>query len=446
MSADGEFNLVVKGKQFHLVGIAGVGMSALAQALVDAGAVVSGSDRLFDNGDPCESVQALLRQGVKVYSQNGAALCGDESGLVVSTAIEPDNPEVIRAAEFMIPRFHRSEMIAALTAGREMIAVSGTSGKTTVTAILGHILACAGYDPTVINGAPVIDWISDSRCGSVRKGVSSLWVVEADESDRSLLNLNPTHAIITNASSDHFSLKDTKALFSTFREGINGHVIDGASDDWEAPECSITERGCSFSRHGVVFELPMPGIHNAMNAAQAIDMCVAMGIDPTSLVSGIASFGGVSRRLERVGQCGNAVVYDDMAHNPSKLRAAWSTLSAIHPSIVGVWRPHGFRPLRSMFSELAEMFSEVVRHVDKLFILPVYDAGGTADRSVSSDQLIDALRKRGTEVEQVDSMALVERRFSELSYSFSAIVTLGARDPELPRLAKRLALKSNGPV
>lgn len=430
--------LCFAGRRFHLSGIAGVGMSALAQALLDADARVSGSDRLYDHGDCCEVLGPLLKQGVAMRPQDGSGVDADCAALVVSTAIEGDNPEVAAATARGVETKHRAAVLADLTQGHDLIAVTGTCGKTSVTAMLGHLLACCGFDPTVVNGAPVVGWGSDQRLGSVRKGHSGLMVLEADESDRSLLNFNPHHAIVTNASADHFSLEETRDLFRRFKKRVSGGVIAG-DDDWHAPSVNDVRGYPSFSFKGKRFQLKIPGDHNALNAAQAVEMAHTLGANIDQLADALARFEGVSRRMEKV-SAPNArtAVYDDMAHNPEKLRAAWLTLTRRYSRVAGVWRPHGYGPLKSMLPELAKMFAEVVRADDLLLLLPVYDAGGSADRCIATEELLTAILERGGHAGLVSDIDEAESRMRTVSERYDALVTLGARDPDLPRLARRL--------
>jgi UDP-N-acetylmuramate--alanine ligase len=425
----------------HVSGVGGVGMSALAQALVDEGSAVTGSDRLFDHGDLTDTLTCLVRQNVTLYPQDGSGLTERTSRLVVSTAIEADNPEMIRARSLGIPVIHRAEELARMTSGRRLIAVTGTCGKSTVTALLGCLLEGAGFDPFVVNGAAVTGWSAGgTRIGSVRKG--GIWaVIEADESDKSLMVFKPEHAVITNASADHFGLGETLSLFASFRARVPGVVIDGQRDS-EGPD-AIRLEGWSgaFSFEGVAYRVPMPGIHNVWNAWHAVRMARALGAAPDRLVAALRSFEGVERRLQRIGRCGEATVVDDYAHNPEKLAAAWTTLASAFPAgVCGVWRPHGYAPLRKMMDGLVTVFSRVCRSSDTLMLLPVYDAGGTADRSFGSEVLASHLREKGVKVLTVLSLESAEASMREMaSRGAGALVTFGARDPGLPRLARRLA-------
>ena len=425
----------------HVSGIGGVGMSALAQALLDQGVTVTGSDRLLDTGDMTEPLACLAAQGVKLYPQDGSGITPQTERLVVSSAIEADNPEVVQAKKLGKPVVHRAAELARLTAGRKLIAVSGTCGKSTVTAMLGCLLEGAGFDPFVVNGAAVTGWdAGGTRIGSVRKGSGDWAVVEADESDKSLMVFNPEHAIITNASADHFGIDETRVLFESFRARVPGVLIDGRHESGRPVGMRLEGWNGFFTLEGEEYLVPMPGAHNIHNAWHAVRMALALGAAPEKLVAALLDFGGVERRLQRVGECGGAAVIDDYAHNPEKLAAAWTTLSAAFPAgVCAVWRPHGYAPLRKMLEGLVTVFARVCRPVDTLLLLPVYDAGGTADRSLGSDILASQLGEKGVTVMTVQTLEEAEARMRAKAFPGGALVTFGARDPGLPRLAARLA-------
>jgi len=425
----------------HVSGLGGVGMSAVAQALLDLGASVSGSDRLLDSGDMTDTLGCLARQGVRLYPQDGSGITSETVRLVVSSAIEADNPEMERAQAQGVPVVHRAAELARLTEGHRLIAVTGTCGKSSVTAMLGCLLEGAGFDPLVVNGAAVAGWgAGGKRIGSVRKGRGTWAVVEADESDKSLMVFRPEHAIITNASADHFGLGETQSLFSAFRARVPGVVIDGQQESGGPEGMRLEGWSGFFTFEGVAYEIPLPGEHNVFNAWHAVRMARALGAEPERLAAALRAFGGVERRLQRVGLCRGAAVVDDYAHNPEKLAAAWTTLATVFPAgVCAVWRPHGYAPLRKMLDGLVTVFARVCRSVDTLFLLPVYDAGGTADRSITSDILASLLREKGVTVIVIQTLEEAEAQMCAKAAPGGALVTFGARDPGLPRLARRLA-------
>ncbi len=423
-------------KALHMVGIGGVGMSALAQVAIDAGLSVSGSDRLMDWGDETPILRGLQRQGVRLYPQDGSGVHAGLSRLVISTAIESDNPDLLAARRLGLSVVHRATELASHLESRRVLAVTGTCGKSTVTAILGWLLAEAGLDPLVVNGAAIVGWDRIDRMGSVRKGDGPWAVIEADESDRSLLAFSPEHAVITNLSADHFNLQETRALFDRFRARVRGEVVEGepaADDILESPH-----GGSRFRFEQQEFSVPLAGHHNLVNAWQAVRMARRTGLDAETLRRHLATFPGVERRLQRVGACGPSPVYDDYAHNPVKLSAVWNTLATGSERLVCVWRPHGYGPLRAMLDDLAEAFTRAMRPSDRLLLLPVYDAGGTARRTIQSETLRDKLRAAGRHVECLPDADAAERVLRAAAAPGTVLLVCGARDPGLPRLAHRL--------
>ena len=412
----------------HLVGIGGVGMSALAQALLDAGGTVTGADRaLGGSGARPGVLAALARAGVRLFPDDGSGIGPDTARVIVSTAVEETNRDLQCARARDIPVVHRAAALAELLAPRRLVAVAGTCGKSTVTAILGHLLAESGFDPVVVNGAQVVGWdAGGTRVGSTRKGTGAYAVAEVDESDKSLVAFKPFAAVVTNASADHYSKAEMDAVFDAFVRGVPGPVIDGRRTPMVPSAAART--------------IPLPGEHNAVNAECALRMAAALGADPARLAAAIRTFPGVERRLQRVGTCGGAVVYDDYAHNPEKLHAMLATLQAAYPKGVAVvWRPHGYAPLQKMLEALAAMFRATLRPCDELLVLPVYDAGGTTDRSLNSDALV--ARLNASPVRVVEGFEDAETHLRTHAPAFGALVVAGARDPGLPVLARRLAGK-----
>jgi UDP-N-acetylmuramate--alanine ligase len=391
---------------FHLIGVGGVGMSALATLLFRLGHRVSGADRTLESAN----VRFLSSLGVKVFPDDGSGVDASVDEVVVSTAIEPSNPGLARARELGIKVTHRAAALAAALSSRKLVAVAGTCGKSTVTAMLGHILSECGRDPLCVNGANVPGWE-----GAVRFGAGEYAVAEVDESDRSLTAFRPYAAIVTNASADHYSKAEMDEVFDAFVKDVPGPVIDARGETYR------------------------PQDYNIQNASLAVRMAVALGCGRDEAERAMAGFGGVERRLQLVGRVGGtgAFVYDDYAHNPEKLRAMWLTLAERHAGgICVVWRPHGYAPLRKMLDDLAAMFGEVAREQDKLLLLPVYDAGGTACRDVNSQMLAERLAA-GT-VELAGGLDEAFGWCRSHGGEYEAFVTCGARDPGLPVLAGRL--------
>ena len=440
-------------EHYHLAGVAGTGMSALAELLARLGYSVSGSDRYYDQGRPLAILEELSRAGVKIVPQDGKALTANTRGLIVSTAIENDNPEKLAAQKLGIPIIHRATMLAKLAEGKDIIAIAGTSGKTTVTGIIGWLLTTAGLDPTVVNGGTVLGWEKADSVGNIRIGKSNLWVVEVDESDRSFLQFHPQRAIITNISADHFSLPETTELFRKFAAQVNGEIICGpgvagllaqgkAHLIEENPQISLTPEGWTFGSGGKTWTVPLLGRHNAENAWLATLCCRQLGIAEEKIRAGLASFQGISRRLEKVGTTGRGIqIFDDYAHNPAKIQAAWTAVATLTPRVLGIWRPHGYGPLATMFSELVGAFSTTVRSTDHLFVLPVYYAGGTTKRATSSEEFVAALQQKGVPASFVPDYPTLLAALKDATTDKSAVLLMGARDPDLPLFARSLVGK-----
>ena len=418
----------------HLVGIGGVGMSALAQAYLDAGWTVSGADRsLRGGGAPTPVLLALASQGVRLFPDDGSGVGEGTGRLVISTAIEETNQDLLAARKRGIPVVHRAAALSELLSDRKLVAVAGTCGKSTVTAMLGHMLAACGFDPLVVNGAQIVGWDADgTRVGSVRRGGGEWAVAEVDESDKSLTAFRPYAVIVTNASADHYSKEEMDEVFDAFVRDVPGPVIDGRDSSCKNDDLKEIAARC-----------PLPGAHNRANAMLALRMAEALGAPRERLGDALAAFPGVERRLQRIGaiQCGDrqVAVFDDYAHNPEKLHAMLTTLQAAYQQgVAAVWRPHGYAPLRKMLDALAAMFRETLRPQDMLVLPPVYDAGGTADRSVNSDALAALLADAQGKVVLASDLKEAETILRTHAPAVGAIVTAGARDPGLPVLARRL--------
>ena len=401
----------------HLIGIGGVGMSALAEALVSLGHAVSGADRLVGTVNRefwPPSLERLESLGIRVHPDDGSGVDGTVGRIIVSTAIEDGNPGLARAKELGIPVVHRAAALSDALSRFRLVAVAGTCGKSTVTAMLAHVMRACGMDPFAVNGAAVVGWN-----GSVLSGAGQYAVAEVDESDKSLTAFSPYAAIITNSSSDHYSKEEMDGVFDDFVKGVKGPLIDGRAGRFEA-------------------DSSLPGAHNRQNAGLALAMAVALGADESKARAALMDFPGVERRMQFVGLCGDTEVYDDYAHNPEKLHAMLATLQERHEKGVAVlWRPHGYGPLRKMMDALAEMFNGALRPQDRLLLLPVYDAGGTADRSVNTGTLAAKIRNSAFFETPEEAVGFLKAQ----APAFGAIVTAGARDPALPVMARRLAGK-----
>lgn len=449
----------------HIVGVAGVGMNAVAQLLLHLGHRVTGSDRFADQGRELPILRQLRGLGIKLHPQDGSALTPDTL-LVLSTAIESDNPERVRAAQLGCREIHRARMLAdSLPETATTVAIAGTAGKTTTTGLTGFLLHHAGLSPTVINGAALVDWQTHAIPGNVRYSGSTknrstdvlvaqrgntdtlvgqrgdqhphtdIWVFEADESDRSFLNFHPTHAVITNIAADHFGLAESIDLFRQFAAQVQHTIICGPG---VAPLLTGHTNATLLTPAPSELTLRMLGDHNQENARHALALAnvIAPQHDP-AFRDAAATFRGIERRLEEVTAADAPVrVFDDYAHNPAKIAAALRTVkSAVPGKLIAIWRPHGFAPLANNLDAFAETFRHGLTDPDLGFLLPVFYAGGTASATVSSQDL--ATRVPALQViEEIDD---VINAVTQTASSGDAILFMGARDPDLPLMARATA-------
>jgi len=423
----------------HFIGIGGVGMNGLAQLAVHNHFTVSGSDRAYD---PASTLFRQLEQlGIKILPQDGSGIDTQCEQVVYSTAIEPDNPDLVAAKEHSIPLLHRADFLNQLIgSGSELIAIAGTAGKTTTTGMLGWIFESLGLDPSVYNGAAVLNWRNSRSPGNVRAGSSRLWIIEADESDKSFLTFSPTHSIITNISKDHYELDELHSMFSQFREQTVGTIIEG---DACPPNSNHPN---SFIYEDVLFSVPVLGQHNLENALCAVRLCSSLGLNLEQVARALSDFKGIERRLEVAGNVDGITVIDDYAHNAAKISAALEAVSSVGKQVYAYWRPHGFTPLFQGMDDLVDALKQHFKNnKGSVFILPVFYAGGTVERKATSNELVHRLNSAGTPAVYVPDYNTLKTELEKRVKNGDAIIGMGARDPELPVFAKRLVTEWKKP-
>ncbi len=365
-------------RQLHFVGIGGAGMSGLALIARALGARVTGSDR-------AESpyLAPLRTAGIEPVIGHRAENVPPGAEVVFSSAVPPENPERAAAAS----ELHRADLLGELTRLRRCIAVTGTHGKTTTTAMVVHALRGCGMDPAYVVGGELRD-----------TGVNAAWgsgdwiVVEADESDRSLLKLSPSIAVLTNAELDHHatyaSQAELEATFATFMASAREHAVvwdrpelralcPTGAVTYDAPEPELTPDGSRFVWRGVEVRLAVPGAHNAVNAAGALTAAALAGADPARAAAALRDFAGARRRFEPVGRtAAGAAVYDDYSHHPTEVAAALAAARTLAPErLVAVFQPHLYSRTRA----LAAGFGAALAAADVTVVLDVYPARERAE-------------------------------------------------------------------
>ncbi len=443
------------GGTFHFSGIAGSGMSALAQFLALGGRQVTGSDRSFDRGERPEAQSHLARLGIGIHPQDGSGLGPDCQALVVSTAIEDSVPEVQEARRRGIPLLHRSELLADLVASHRTVAITGTSGKSTTTAMVFELLRGAGRDPSLITGGDLRALQAQGLWGNAWRGRSDLLVIEADESDGTVVRYHPAVGVVLNLQRDHKEPEVVLEMFRRFqlqcreafvvgegeplREFQSQAVVTGLGPKAYVPpeDLVLGPQGSSFRLEGVSFTLPCPGRHNVENALAALATCRVLGVPLGDLVEPLARFQGVGRRFQVLGTHRGVTVVDDFAHNPAKVAAALATAQLQAPRVLAVFQPHGFGPLRFMRQELVDVLCAGLRPQDRVWMLEVFYAGGTAERTLTSHEVVDDLVARGAAAAWVDRSHLAETLAVE-AQAGDLILLMGARDPSLGELAMKL--------
>ena len=453
-------------------GIGGSGMLPLALILKGHGADVAGSDRSRDQGRTPEKFAWLERLGFGLHPQDGSGIVSAAQTLVASAAVEDTVPEVVRAAELGCPRMSRAELLAALFNAAPLgIAVGGTSGKSTVTGMIGWIMTEAGRDPTIMNGAVMKNFVApDAPFASARVGRDpNVFVSEVDESDGSIALYRPKVAVLGNVSLDHKSLEELRALFGNFlaRAEVAAVNIDDAESaalagraqhlvtfgiDSSAAMLSVTPG--TLAEHPTTLTatihdsrdcishplaLRVPGRHNLANALAAIAAASAAGVPVGEAVRALASFAGLARRFDIVGTSpGGITVIDDFGHNPDKVSATLKTLKAHPGRVLAFFQPHGYGPLRQMGAELADVFARLLGPEDLTILCdPVY-FGGTVDRSEGSARIVRLIREGGGQAEHIPERDACADRLVQLAQPGDRIVVMGARDDTLTAFARDL--------
>jgi len=432
-------------KTYFFCGIGGSGMGALAHFLHLEGNIIRGSDRGRDQGLTLDKFKGMEAAGITLFAQDGGGVTPDLDSIVVSSAVEESIPDVAAAKRLRIPIRKRADVLAALFNARDGIAVGGTSGKSTVTGMVAHILQSERRDPAMINGAPLVG--SDAPTAplaSILTGAGPDFIAETDESDGSIALFHPAVAVVTNITLDHKPMEELRALFRDFVS----RARDGAVINRDDPESRILERAhpntvtVSVRGHAditgaILPPLLLPGDHNRSNALMAVGAAVVKGIPMARAASSLASFKGIRRRLERVGRARGITVIDDFAHNPDKIAASLSALSPAPRRIV-VFQPHGYGPMTMMRAEMAQAFASGLHQNDILIYADILYMGGTVKREITSEDMAADVRALGRNAVHIPARADITPFIAAQAREGDTVVVMGARDDSLSDFAREI--------
>lgn len=445
---------LAKNLRLHFIGIGGIGMSGIAEVLVDLGYQVSGSDLQMSS-----VTEHLQEKGAKIYLGHQAENVDEASLIVCSSAIDTKNPEIRRAQELNIPIIKRAEMLAELMRLKYGIAIAGSHGKTTTTSLVATIFKEAELDPTHIIGG-----IVHNLGGNAKKGDSQFLIAEADESDGSFLFLNPILSVVTNIDNDHLdhygSEENIQAAFVEFVNKVPfyGRVVLNAQDvntqkvkhkikrpmlwfgvgsreaeliDWDYGASQLTEspEGVQFDlyekgRKVTRLTLTIPGLHNVKNALAAVAIAREVGIDYKVIESALKKFTGVGRRLEKLYKNDDFIVIDDYGHHPTEISATLTTLRTVYPNhrLMVVFEPHRYTRTRQLWSEFKRSFDSV----DEAYIAPIYAASEMPIEGITSERLVQEMKEEGKLAKFLPSLDEMKGLVLSQKNNKTILVTLGA--------------------
>lgn len=436
-------------------GIGGSGVSAIACFMADRGHTVVGSDRSFEANPKHPLYQTLKSKGISITPQDGSGIDSSFDFVVFSTAVEHDRPEFIKAKSLRIPMKTRPEHLAELTSEFKTIAVSGTSGKSTTAGMLAFLMQRLGMKPNFIGGGRVKQFKTDKHPGNSLAGDSDILIIEACESDGTIIKYKPSHLILLNLQLDHNPIDETAEMFRTITNNTSEIIAINADDQrlreitkkdtisfsidcpskYRATDISYKPFSTDFSLNNLRFTLSLPGKYNLYNGLSCTAMLSEMGIPVKDIANIIHEFQGIERRFDIHLNKGKYLVIDDYAHNPHKISSLMKAIKNITKGVCYIFQPHGFGPTRLMKREYIETFSQYLDEADHLIFLPIYYAGGTSTKDISSQDLADGIRSKGKSVEVIEEREAILKMLRK----WDTYVVFGARDETLSDFARTIA-------
>ena len=441
------------------IGVAGVGMSAIAQYLRGIGKNVSGSDRYFHPNEYNKTKEQLEAEGIECFLQDGSGITKNTDLIVVSTAIEDTVYEVQKAKELGIPIIRRSELLAIIAKSKKTIAVAGTSGKSTTSAMLYQILLDANLDPSIISGAGLTSIIKQGKIGNAAVGKGDWLIIEADESDGSVVQYEPEIGLLLNIDKDHQEIEELIELFTIFKTnskslfvvnqsntlakslsansqqdfGFQNKNAGFSAENFEQKGLSLT-----FDVHDQKFQMNSLGQHSVENATAAIAVANQIGVDLKICAESLANYEGIYRRHQILGQKNGVWVIDDYAHNPAKCAASIKACQPLAEKVIAWFQPHGYKPTRFLKDDFIEEISDALRPQDEIYMSEIFYAGGTAVKDISANDLISGIKENGKKAHFVEDRNQLLESLKPKLKDGTVLLLMGARDPSLEEFCKNL--------
>ena len=441
------------------IGVAGVGMSAIAQYLKGIGKEVSGSDRYFHPDEYNKTKEQLETEGINCFLQDGTGITKSTDLIVVSTAIEDTVYEVQKAKELGIPIIKRSELLSIIAKSKKTIAVAGTSGKSTTSAMLYQILVDANFEPSIISGAGLTSIIKQGKIGNAAVGKGDWLIIEADESDGSVVQYEPEIGLLLNIDKDHQEIDELIELFTIFKNNTKSLFIVNqsntlaksisvhAENDFGFKDESAGYTAQNFKQDGLSltfevlnqkFQMNSLGQHSVENATAAIAVAHQIGIDLKTCAESLATYEGIYRRHQILGQKNGVWVIDDYAHNPAECAASIQACQPLAQKVIAWFQPHGYKPNRFLKDDFIQEIADSLRPQDEIWMSEIFYAGGTAVKDISANELVEGIKEKGKNAHFVeDRNDLLETLRPELKEG-TVLLLMGARDPSLENFCKEL--------
>jgi len=441
------------------IGVAGVGMSAIAQYLKGIGKNVSGSDRYFHPDEYNKTKEQLEAEGIECFLQDGSGISENTDLVVVSTAIEDTVFEVQKAKELNIPIIRRSQLLAIIAKSKKTIAVAGTSGKSTTSAMLYQILLDAKLESSIISGAGLTSIIKQGKIGNSAVGKGDWLIIEADESDGSVVQYEPEIGLLLNIDKDHQEIDELIDLFTVFKNNTNSLFIVNQSNTlaktlsansendfgFENPDAGFNAKNfkqdgfsLTFDLKGQPFKMNAIGQHSVENATGAVAVAHQIGVDLKICAESLEHYEGIYRRHQILGQKNGVWVIDDYAHNPAKCASSIKACQPLAEKVVAWFQPHGYGPTRFLRNDFVEEISAVLRPQDEMWMSEIFYAGGTAVKDISANDLIQDIKNKGKNAFFVENRDEFLEKVRPHLNGNSVLLLMGARDPSLEGFCKNL--------